>query len=133
MTERARVTVAQDPAPPGLEIWDDAWNLWGWEADPSFVIITDDVDRAGAALRVAVPRLHATTFAGTEISDSTDIDGTEESETPHSMWGPEPHEKGWFVWGDTQTNLSVKMRDHMVQVLVEELERAGVNARIEPQ
>jgi len=130
MSDQRRVTVALGDVPPALEIHDEQGVLWGWEADPGFLVVTDD-DRAGAALEAAVPRLSRTGFGGYELGPCEQPDGTEDTETPHSVSPPSRHEEGWSVHADTQSNMTVKMRDHMVRVLVEELERFGVTARIE--
>lgn len=130
----ARVVVAIDPlSDPGDKIWDENGDVWGWETDPNFVIVTDDVEGATAALNTASWRLCMTTFGGFELADPADSDGTEDTATPNYMAPPEPHPRGVRVHLDTQGNLSTKMRDHMVHVLVEELERHEVSAQIEQE
>ena len=126
--------MANDPlSAPGLEIWDDNGDLWGWEADPHFVIVTDDVDRASEALLAARERLLVTTYGGYEMDGSSDYDGTEDADTPNYVAPPEPHPEGVAIYADTKHNMTVRMRDHMVQIIVEELERHGVSARVEPR
>jgi hypothetical protein len=51
--------------------------------------------------------------------------------TPNCVSHPEAHPRGVRIHMDTKGALSRKMRDHMVQVIVEELERRGVSTQVE--
>lgn len=122
------VTVADDVLTAQGEEHFEAAPVVAWEASPVFIVVTDDVDGALAALALAPGRISMTAEDGRELTDLSEL-GT--VDTPSWVSPLEKTDRGIRLYADTEMNLTEPQGRQMVAILVELLEAAGIAAHIE--
>lgn len=97
----------------------------GWEDDPRFLVKTNDLKAATAALEAAAPRLMLVGASGRVWDDPTNA-ALEWDYTPNYVSGVRVDERGVSIWADTKSTTTPQMAAAMVAILIEELNARGV-------
>jgi hypothetical protein len=100
----------------------------GWETDPSFLVTSPDPARAAQAFEAASIRFMCVNDSGQEFPpDEVDAaNGYFPNYTTDVLLTP----RGLYVGVDTKGELSRKMGQKMLDILVEEMRRVDVSAQI---
>lgn len=122
---------ADAPVQPDWEELDDPSEATGhfdggWEAEPRFRVVTDNVERAADALLVAASRFMNVGQSGVEHAVPSD---TPEDRTP-SLTTVSVDDEAAYVAANTSEWLSHEMAATLKRILVEELTAVGVSATI---
>jgi hypothetical protein len=99
----------------------------GWETSPTFLIVTDDADKAAAALQAASPRLFRVNGRGQEVDLATH---DPYDYTPNYVSEVFITAEGLVIDVDTKGELPKGMADAMLRIVVEELLAANVTAHV---
>jgi hypothetical protein len=127
--EVATVTTAPD-------IFDRMGERWevelgeGWETYPVFLVVTEDTDKAAAALQAATPRLMRVGGRGQEVDISADFSGDPYDITASYVSEVYVTPEGLVINVDTDGDLPKAMADAMLRIIVEELVSADVTAHV---
>lgn len=108
----------------------------GWETSPAFLVLSDDVSMAADALGRAAVRFSHIDEYGRELPP-----GQREAEeqaaktwdvpyTPNFISGVYLTPRGPMVWTDTKGELTRRMGDAMLHVLLDELRSEGITAHV---
>jgi hypothetical protein len=97
----------------------------GWEDDPRFLVETEDVEAAAAALQAAASRLMRVAASGRVWADPRDA-ALAWDYTPNYVSDVEVTERGVSIWADTKSTTTPQMAAAMVDILLEELDARGV-------
>jgi hypothetical protein len=97
------------------------------------VILVDASDRAAAAraLALAGARFTTVTEDGRELTDDDDIEELGDVYTPNYVSDVRMAARGPWCYVDCKGYIDPPMRERMLAILAEELDRAGVRARAE--
>ena len=98
----------------------------GWEDDPRFLVRTEDVEAAAAALEAAAPRLMLVGASGRLWDDATSAAKAWDY-TPNYVSKVHVDERGVSLWLDCKSTTTPQMATAMVAVLLEELDARRVN------
>ncbi len=103
---------------------------WGdyWETDPAFRVTSSDTAGAAAALRAASARFSSIDESGNELEPWEVVQS--EAYTPNYVSTVYVVPGGLMLWADTKGELGRAMGRAMVDVLVQELQAGGVEARV---
>jgi hypothetical protein len=125
----------------GIEVAPEVFALTGDGHANEHVIITGSPDprAAGIALSRASGRFEMVTEDGRELSDeeaealdeAIEATGEDEPYTPNSVSGVTFAARGPWCHVDCNGYIEPAMRERMIAIMVEELEHAGLSARIE--
>lgn len=125
----------------GVEVAPEVFSLIGDSHSNERVIITGSSDRraAGSALSQACVRFMMVTEDGLELSDEEaealdaemEVTGEDGPYTPNTVSGVTFATRGPWCSVDCKGYIEPAMRERMIAILVEELEHAGVSARVE--
>lgn len=119
------VTVTRDI----FDMQGDPYNGEGWEIEPTFLVASEDLDGAGAALQAAGKRFLTVNERGEELLDS-EASRSGDSHTPNSVSGVSLIDAGLVLRVNTKGWLSKGMAARMLSILVEELNARAVNALV---
>jgi hypothetical protein len=124
-----------------IEVAPEVFALSGDGHSNEHVIITGSSDprAAGVALAQASGRFGMVTEDGRELSDeeaealdeACEATGEDGPYTPNSVSGVTFAARGPWCYVDCKGHIEPAMRERMIAIMVEELERSGVSARIE--
>jgi hypothetical protein len=124
-----------------VEVAPEVFALTGSGCSNEHVIVTGSSDRraAGLALSRASGRFMMVTEDGRELSDEeaealedeNEATGEDGPYTPNSVSGVTFASRGPWCCVDCKGYIEPAMRERMIAILVEELEHAGVSARVE--
>ena len=120
------ITVADDVLAQGEPFYEDG-EVTGWSSSPAFLVSSDDIERAAAAVHAAGRRFYRLNELGREIDeDEMDVGWN----TP--SWVSDVHltDAGAVLYVDTKGDLTRAMGDAMIAVLTEELTARQVAAHI---
>ena len=124
--EVAKVTTEPDIFDRMGERWEYGLGE-GWETSPAFLIVTEDPDKAAAALQTATPRLFRVNGQGQEV----DLETHDPYDyTPNYVSPVYTTSKGLVIYVDTKGELPKGMADAMLRIVVEELVAAHVSAHV---
>jgi hypothetical protein len=123
--EVATVTTAPDIFDRMGERWEYGLGE-GWETSPVFLVVTQDTDKAAAALRAASPRLMRVNERGQEV----DLEASPDEYTPGYVSEVDVTNEGLEIYVDTDGELPKAMADAMLRIVVEELVAANVTAHV---
>ena len=124
--QMAKVTTAPDIFDRMGERWEYGLGE-GWETSPAFLIVTEDPDKAAAALQTAAPRLFRVNGEGQEV----DLETHDPYDyTPNYVSPVYTTSKGLVIYVDTKGELPKGMGDAMLRIVVEELVAAHVSAHV---
>ena len=125
----------------GIEVAPEVFALTGDGSANEHVIITgaSDPQAAGMALSQASGRFTMVTDDGRELSDEEagaldeemEATGEDGPYTPNSVSGVTFASRGPWCSVDCKGSIPPAMRERMIAIMIEELERAGVSGRIE--
>ena len=112
-----------------FDIQGDRFGDEGWEIEPTFLVTSDDLDSAAAALQTAGHRFLTLTPEGQELSD---WDGARSGDngTPNGVSPVQQITDGVLIRVNTKGWLSADMARSMLRVLTEELDRRCVSAQV---
>lgn len=122
----AKVTTAPDIFDQMGERWEDELGE-GWETSPNFLIVTEDADKAAAALHAATPRLFRVNGRGQEVDLATHDPN---DYTPNWVSDVYITSEGLVIYVDTKGDLPKGMADAMLRIVVEELLAVDVTAHV---
>jgi hypothetical protein len=123
--EVAKVTTAPDIFDRMGARWEDGLGE-GWETSPVFLVVTEDTDKAVAALRAASPRLLRVNERGQEVN----LDASPDEYTPSYVSEVDVTNEGLEIYVDTDGELPKAMADAMLRIVVEELVAADITAHV---
>lgn len=127
--EVAKVTTAPDIFDQMGERWEDGLGE-GWETSPVFLVVTEDTDKAAAALQAASPRLMRVGGRGQEVDISAHFSGDPYDNTASYVSEVYVTPEGLVINIDTDGDLPKAMGDAMLRIVMEELVEADVTAHV---
>lgn len=127
--EAAKVTTEPDIFDRMGERWEAELGE-GWETYPVFLVVTEDTDKAAAALQAATPRLMRVGGRGQEVDISADFSGDPYDNTASYVSDVYVTPEGLVIDIDTDGDLPKAMADAMLRIIVEELVSADVTAHV---
>ena len=127
--EVAKVTTEPDIFDRKGERWEVELGE-GWETYPVFLVVTEDTDKAAAALQAATPRLMRVGGHGQEVDISADFSGDPYDITASYVSPVYITPEGLVINIDTDGDLPKAMADAMLRIVVEELVSADVTAHV---
>ncbi|WP_136017875.1 hypothetical protein [Arthrobacter silvisoli] len=124
----ARVTVEPDIFDKQGEKWDESLGE-GWEMSPAFLVVSDDQDKAAAALFAAARRIFTVDQNGNELTPA-EMTGEYPQYTPNYVSDVYLTDLGPMIWTDTKGDVTKAMAEEMLHILVAELRSQEIAARI---
>jgi hypothetical protein len=112
-----------------FDVQGDPFGNEGWEIEPNFVVVSDDLDKAAAALQAAGHRFLAVSQEGEELPD-WELARSGDSATPNSVSPVQYVGDGVLLRVNVKGWLSADMARAMLRILTEELNRRDVSAEV---
>ena len=99
----------------------------GWETSPTFLVVSDNRDKAAEALRAAAVRFYSVDQNGTELTRA-EMTGEFPQYTPNYVSDVYLTDLGPLIYADTKGELSTGMAEGMLRILVAELRSQEITA-----
>jgi hypothetical protein len=112
-----------------FDVQGDRFRDEGWEIEPTFLVVSDDLHKAASALQAAGHRFLAVTQEGEELPDWEQA-RSGDSGTPNSVSPVQHVADGVLLRVNVKGWLSAEMARAMLRILTEELDRRDVSAEV---
>ncbi|BCW66661.1 hypothetical protein NicSoilB4_14240 [Arthrobacter sp. NicSoilB4] len=99
----------------------------GWETSPAFLVVSEDRDKAVAALQAAAVRLYSVDQNGKELTRE-EMTGAYPQYTPNYISDVYLTDLGPMIYTDTKGELSTGMAQGMLRIVVAELRAQEITA-----